>query len=231
PTAPTADQIARLMREAKAADLIRLTVNQETIWQSAVPEIVCGLANVVLPPGGFLQAVASAQHVMAKLIVDALPRRAKRAADLFSGLGAFTFPLAEHLSVTAYDSDGPAIEALKAAARSTAGIKPVVATQRNLFNMPLSRQELAPFDMVVFDPPRAGAKQQASMIAKAGVPVVVAVSCNPVTLARDIKLLLDARYVLKMIHAIDQFAYSTHVEALAVLWSAEHAQRNGPRVV
>ena len=81
----------------------------------------------------------------------------------------------------------------------------------------LSAKELEAFDAVVLDPPRAGARSQAQQIARARVPTVVAVSCDPGTLARDMRLLVDGGYAVESVTPIDQFQFSAHVEALAVL--------------
>ena len=101
--------------------------------------------------------------------------------------------------------------------RTAHGLKPITTLHRDLFREPLSRKELEPFDLAVFDPPRAGAKAQAEMLAKSKVPVVVAVSCNPATLARDARILIDGGYRLGKVTPIDQFHWSAHVEAVALL--------------
>jgi 23S rRNA (uracil1939-C5)-methyltransferase len=88
---------------------------------------------------------------------------------------------------------------------------------RDLFREPLSPKELERFDAVVFDPPRAGAAAQAAALAMSRVSTLVAVSCNPATLARDARILIDGGYTLERVTPIDQFLYSPHVEAVAVL--------------
>jgi len=108
------------------------------------------------------------------------------------------------------------VAALDKAARNTRGLKPIEAVRRDLFREPLSVPELDRFDGLVFDPPRAGAEAQARDIAASKVPVVVAVSCEPKTFARDAKILLDGGYELARVTPVDQFAYSTHVELVGV---------------
>ena len=78
-------------------------------------------------------------------------------------------------------------------------------------------QEFARVDAVVFDPPRQGAEAQARALAAGKVPVIVAVSCNPATFARDVKILLDGGYRLTRVTPVDQFRYSAHVEIVARL--------------
>ena len=154
---------------------------------------------------------------MAELIVAHLPRRTKRVADLFCGLGAFTFALARHVAVAAYDGDAAAIAALQTASRHMQGLKPITVKGRDLFREPLSRKELEAFEAVVLDPPRAGAKAQAEALAKSKVGTVLAVSCSPATLARDVRILVDGGYAIESLTPIDQFVYSPHTEAVAVL--------------
>jgi 23S rRNA (uracil1939-C5)-methyltransferase len=137
-------------------------------------------------------------------------------ADLFCGIGTLTFPLARISAVTAYDSDKRAMAAMSAAVRRTQGLKPIEARQRDLFRDPLSLRELNGFDAVVFDPPRAGAAEQAERLAQSKVPVIIAVSCSPATLARDARTLIDGGYNMGVVTPIDQFIYSPHLEAVAV---------------
>ena len=71
------------------------------------------------------------------------------------------------------------------------------------------------FDAVVIDPPRAGALAQADALAASRVPVVAWVSCDPVTFARDARVMLEGGYALDRIEVIDQFRWSPHVELTA----------------
>lgn len=212
----TFDDRAAVTRLASAAKILRLTVKGETVFETDRPQLRFGKALVTPQPGVFLQAVPQVEEAMTALILAAVGK-AKRVADLFSGLGTFTFPLADRAEVLAVDGDKAAIAALTDAVKHTQGIKPVTGKVRDLFREPLSAKELEPFDAVVFDPPRAGADAQARMIAKSKVPIVVAVSCSPSTMARDLKILIDGGYVLQSVTPIDQFVFSPHVEAIAVL--------------
>ena len=116
----------------------------------------------------------------------------------------------------AVDGDRQAIAALESAAKRTPGLKPIEAKGRDLFREPLSVKELERFDAVVFDPPRAGAAAQASALAQSRVATIAAVSCNPATLARDARILIDGGFALERVTPIDQFLYSPHIEAVAV---------------
>ncbi len=212
PLAPVA--VARLAAIAEAHRLARLTRHGELVAQRAVPTVRIGRAHVALPPGSFLQATAEGEAVLARLVLNHVGN-AGRVADLFAGIGPFALRLAERARVLAVDSDAAAIGALQQAAGAP-GLKPVETQVRDLFRRPLLPAELAPFDAVVFDPPRQGAEAQARALAGSQVPLVIAVSCNPATFARDARLLADGGYRLLVVTPVDQFRYSAHVEIVAL---------------
>lgn len=201
---------------AQRMRLVRLVVAGQAIVAGGAPVVTIGDAAVTVEPSVFLQAVPEAERRLADLCLAALPKRVKAIADLFSGVGTLTLPLAKRAPVTAYDSDKRAIASLTHAVRHAQGLKPVTAVLRDLFRDPLSVRELNGFDAVVFDPPRAGAAEQAERLAKSKVATVIAVSCNPATLARDARTLMDGGYTMSPVTPIDQFLYSAHVEAFAV---------------
>lgn len=200
---------------AATGGFARVTLNGSPLVLRARPELDMDGARVVAPPAGFLQAVAAAEAWMRVQVLAAMPKT-KRVADLFCGLGAFSYALARVARVLAVDNDKPSMAALQEALRHTQGLKPVDALLRDLFRDPLSAKELEGFGAVVLDPPRAGAQAQAQAIARSVVPVVVYVSCNPATFARDARLLVDGGYLLESVTPIDQFLFSDHVELLAV---------------
>ncbi len=197
-------------------DLARLAVNRELVIERRAPTIRIGKATVALPPGGFLQATAAGEAALARLVLDGA-RGARRVADLFCGIGPFALRLAEHASCFAFDSDTRALEALSRAARAAAGLKPVQAERRDLFRDPLPAAELNRFDAVVFDPPRAGAEAQARELAQSKAPIIVAVSCDPASFARDVSILVAGGYRIEAVTPVDQFKHSAHVEVVAVL--------------
>lgn len=196
--------------------MARLSVDGEIIVERVKPAIVFGNTQVYPPPGGFLQAVASAEQTMTDLVLTHLAK-AKRIADLFVGAGAFALRLAAKSEVHAVEGDAAALAALDRGFRFGTGLKRVTHEKRDLFRRPMMVKELNAFDGVVFDPPRAGAEDQSKLLARSDVPYVAAVSCNPLTLARDLRILLDGGYALKSVTPIDQFLWSPHVEAVALL--------------
>ena len=210
----SAGRLAALARVAEAHKLARLTRHGELVAQRAQPLLRVGRAQVPLPPGAFLQATAEGEQALGQLVAEHLGK-ARRIADLFAGIGTFALRLAEHARVYAADSDVNAVKALQRAAAATLGLKPVEVEQRDLFRRPFMAAEMKNIEAVVFDPPRQGAEAQARELAKSKMPIVVAVSCDAATFARDAKILIDGGYKLASVTPIDQFRYSHHVEIVA----------------
>ncbi len=203
--------------QAGRAGFLRLSLDGETLIEFDRPILSVGRARVSPPPDAFVQAVAGAEEAMAAFVTDHCSD-ARQAADLYSGFGAFALRLAEKSQVHAAESSGAAIHALDRAWRETGGaLKSLRAERRDLERRPFMPEELKSFDAVVFDPPRAGAEIQARELARSKVARIAAVSCNPVTLARDLRILVDGGYRVYSITPIDQFVFTPHVEAVALL--------------
>jgi 23S rRNA (uracil1939-C5)-methyltransferase len=209
----------RLRAPLRAAAAIRLSVNGATMIESAPPVVTFDGVAVSPPPAGFLQASREAEAAMTALVREELSG-ARKIVDLFCGCGTFSLPLARSASVRAFDADAPAVESLLRAASAAQamglGVNPVEARERDLFERPLSARELKGSDAIIFDPPRAGAEEQARMIAASDAPVVIGVSCNPASFACDAAILVAGGYRLDRVTPIDQFVYAAHVELVGV---------------
>lgn len=212
------DRQRRAVTEAalRLGCIARVSVDGEVVIEQQKPLLDFGGVKVSPPPGGFTQATRQAEEAMAELVLSHL-RKSKRVLDLFAGSGTFALRLARKAKVHAVEGDAHAIKALDFAARNTPGLKPVTAEKRDLFRRPMMVSELKGFDGVVFDPPRAGAEAQVKELARGAVKKVAAVSCNPMTLARDLRILVDGGYRIISVTPIDQFLWSPHVEAVALL--------------
>ena len=203
-----------LARLAEAQGFARLTWNGEMVALRAQPMQRFGRAMVAPPPGAFLQATAQGESALLHAIALAIGS-ARKITDLFAGVGTFALPLAERAEVHAVEGDKAMLAALDKAARATAGLHRVTVEARDLFRRPLEPDEFKGVEAVVIDPPRAGAEAQSHALAGAKVPVIAAVSCNPVTFARDAKILVNAGYSLDWVQVVDQFRWSPHVELAA----------------
>jgi 23S rRNA (uracil1939-C5)-methyltransferase len=197
-----------------ASTFTRLTWGDEPVFSDANPRLTLGTANVTPPPGAFLQATKDGEAALQSAVAEACDG-AKTVTDLFCGLGTFALPLAQTSSVHAVEAAPDLLDALTHAMRNTSGLKPITIERRDLFRRPLLPDELVKFDAVVIDPPRAGAEAQTIELAKAQVPVIASVSCNPVTFARDAAILTNAGYTLEWVQPVDQYRWSPHVELAA----------------
>jgi 23S rRNA (uracil1939-C5)-methyltransferase len=203
----------RLVKIALAHDLARLSNHGEVVVSNRTPMLAMGKAIVAPPPGVFLQATEMGEEILAaKVCVHAAG--ARHVADLFSGIGTFALRMAEFAKVDAFDLEEGALQALAKAA-CVNGFHKVTVAQRDLFTRPLRPAELERYDAVVFDPPRAGAEQQAKALAASQVPLIVAVSCNAESFARDAAILCSGGYELLRVEPIDQFRHTPHVEIVA----------------
>ena len=217
-------QRSALAALAARLGLARLSLHGDTIVTLRPPVLRVGPAMLLPPPGGFIQATQAGEDTLGALVIEGVGR-AKIVADLFAGVGPFALRLAQRASVHAVESDAAALAALDRAARETPGLRPVTIETRDLFRRPLLAPELARFDAVVFDPPRAGAEAQARALAASVVPVVVAVSCNAATFARDAALLAAGGYAIYRVTPVDQFLHSAHVEIVGVFTKTPQSRR------
>ena len=219
-------------------DRTPLTLEQKELWgQFATCQNICRLAvslkgkedfillretPYVLFDGipveshckGFLQPSKEADELLAEIVCGLLPTTSiKKIADLFCGRGTLSLPLSRHAAVEGYEMDTPALNALKAAAQQSK--RPITTIYRDLFKTPLSQAELKNYDVVVIDPPRAGAESQVCFAAASSIPTIIYVSCNPLTFARDARLLVEGGYTMASVQPLDQFRWTVHVEVIA----------------
>jgi 23S rRNA (uracil1939-C5)-methyltransferase len=200
---------------ANEHNLARVSFNSEIIIERQPPSVMIGEAKLTLPSASFLQATQAGEEILANLVLEHL-EEASKIADLFCGLGPYALRLAEFAAIYAADNDAASIAALTHAANNAQNLKAIEAVERDLFEMPLMPAELNKFEAVLFDPPRAGAKEQAEQLAASSVKLVVAVSCDPVSFARDAAILVEGGYDLKCVTPVDQFKYTAHVELVAL---------------
>jgi 23S rRNA (uracil1939-C5)-methyltransferase len=216
---PDLAMLEALAAFAEAQDLARLSWRAPDAAEptpAAIrrpPRVIFSGVPVELPPDAFLQASPEAEAMLVRAVLAGIGA-ADRVVDLHAGLGTFSFALAQRAAVHAVDGARPAVAALAAAA-ARAGIHRLGSECRDLEARPLLPEELARFDAAVFDPPRAGAKEQAAALARSGLRRIVAVSCNPASFARDARLLVDGGFRLTRVQPVDQFLWSPHVELVA----------------
>ncbi len=208
-------ELAHFARQRRFARISwRGEQDSELIAMLAAPVIRFGGVPVELPAGAFVQASPTAEAaLLAEVRIAATG--AKRIADLYAGCGAFSLPLAASAAVHAVEGHAESAKALDKAARQA--VARLTVEHRDLDRRPLQGDELKKLDLVVLDPPRAGARVQCEVLARSKVPTIAYVSCNPATFARDARLLVDGGYRLEKVVPVDQFLWSAHVELVAVL--------------
>ena len=213
------DRIAleRASAAADTADLARLSLDGEPIVMRRMPVLRMGRAIVAPPPGAFLQPTAEGEDLLARLAMEAIAG-ASRCVDLFSGIGTFSLRAASFAEVLAVETDSAMLEALKRAADGAGGaLKQVDVVRRDLLRTPLSSLEMKKIDAAILDPPRSGARLQAEQLGRAGVRKLAYVSCDPVSFARDVRVLNEYGFDLKSVTPVDQFRWSPHVEMVGAL--------------
>jgi 23S rRNA (uracil1939-C5)-methyltransferase len=188
----------------------------ETIIRRRAPTIAYAGIDVEIPPDAFVQPTEEGEAVLRDAVLAAIAG-SSRVVDLYAGCGAFSLPAAAAgIHVLAVDSAPDQVAALDAAARQARLGEFVTTERRDLNRRPIMAPDLAAFDAVILDPPRAGAMVQAKLLAAASVPTLVYVSCNPASFARDARILIDGGYALQSVTPVDQFLFSPHLELVAV---------------
>lgn len=204
---------AALARALAGLGIARLTMGRDLVFETAAPKVTLGGVPVMLPANPFLQSTRQGEAALQERVLE-ITGKSKAVVDLFSGVGTFALPLAAKAKVHAVEQDKAALEALAQAAR-VPGLKPVTTEVRDLFKQPLTGLELAPYDAVVMDPPRAGAEAQARVLVRSKVPIIAYVSCDAASFARDAALLVAGGYRAGPVTPIDQFLWSSHIELVA----------------
>lgn len=186
----------------------------ETVAQLRPATTTLSGTTIAPPPGAFLQASAAGEQAILAAVLAALPERLParaRIVELHAGCGTLSLALMRHGRVEAYEADGDACRTLRQAAGGQ-----IAVTQRDLVRQPLLARDLAGAAMVVLDPPWAGVGPQMTELAASTVRRVAYVSCNPQALSRDAAALAAAGWSLRGATVIDQFRWSSRVEAVAV---------------
>ena len=208
------DAIEALTAFCEANRLARVSVDEglgaETRYEPQPVSATLGGTQVPLPIGAFLQATEDGEAALVDAVREGV-NGAKRIADLFAGLG--TFALSLEGQVMAAEAGRDAVLALKSATARSG--RPIQVEHRDLYRRPFDARELAAFDAVVLDPPRAGAQEQVKELAASSVPQIAYISCNPATFGRDAEILVKGGYRLNWVRPVGQFRWSTHVELAA----------------
>lgn len=209
-----------LLDFASRHGLARLMIGEEegapvTLWEPDPVTMRFGDIAVAFPPHAFLQATADGEAALLAEVRRSLGD-AKTVADLFAGLGTFALSVANDVpgrKVYAAEAARDLVLALQGGGNRQPGR--IFAEHRDLFRRPLTAKEAERFEAIILDPPRAGARDQVAQLASAQVPLIVYVSCNPASFARDAAALVAGGYAIERVKPVGQFRWSTHVELVA----------------
>ncbi|MDF1734993.1 MAG: hypothetical protein P1U37_06885 [Minwuia sp.] len=210
------DLFMDLAEFAETHDLARLTLTgregETPIGARRQPVLEWPGLTVSPPPGAFLQTDRMVEAEMRRR-VRAAAEGAASVADLFCGVGTLTAGIPPVAEVLAIDSAADAVRSLRAGADKARRTN-ITTSVRNLTRDPLSAVEISPLDLVILDPPAAGARAQVEVLAGAGaqVPCIAYASCAPGTFARDARILIDGGYRLVSLTPFDQFHWSPEIE-------------------
>ena len=219
------DPVVLIGDDTYAADGVRIDAD---VLRWNVP-VGSGVESYYVRPSGFWQTHVRGAEVLANAVLAAAfgvgEAGAGRAVmELYSGAGLFSVPLARAVGesgrvVTLEGDEG----AVRDAGENLAAFDWVDAFAGNVDRegvVDLSGQLSAVPDVVVADPPRAGAGAEVcEAIAATGAPRVVLVSCDPAAGARDLRTLTEDGYHLESLQAWDLFPHTHHVEMVSVLRS------------
>ncbi len=193
----------------------------EPVVEKFPPLVDIAGVNVYIPAGCFMQASGEAERTLIGLVLKYLGNTEGNIADLFCGMGTFSYPLSRNIrnKITAVDSSAELLNAFAKSIHKNM-IPNIEIKNKNLFKYPLDENELKNFTAIVFDPPRAGASAQVAKMAALPLAArpqkIIAVSCNPESFVNDANILLEGGYCLKEITMVDQFIYSNHMELVAL---------------
>ncbi|MFC7049165.1 23S rRNA (uracil(1939)-C(5))-methyltransferase RlmD [Emcibacter nanhaiensis] len=214
---------------AEARDIARISW-RDTSLKRAAPEMLLERRQpivtfagrkILIPPGTFLQATREGEAALISRLLPHLKEGGKL-VDIFAGVGTFSVPALKKMAVHALEGNAEMVEALQKSVNLAPLQHPFSAEVRDLFIRPFLAHELEGFDIAVIDPPRAGAREQVAELAASSVPVIVMVSCNPATFARDARTLADGGYHMGPVTPVDQFLWSSHLEVVSVFSRSSH---------
>jgi 23S rRNA (uracil1939-C5)-methyltransferase len=213
------DRRTALAEFTENADVARLSWgtrrSAEAVITRRVPRLRLGEVDITPPPGAFLQATIPSEAAL-RTAVRIWLADARHVVDLYSGIGTLSLGLLPQRRVTLVEGDRAAVDAVQAGLRKAGFEGAGSGLLRDLASDPLRTAELDAFDAAIFDPPRAGAPAQAAEMAQSRLPIIVAVSCNPRSFARDARMLVEGGYRLEQLMPVDQFLWSAHVELAAL---------------
>lgn len=183
-----------------------------------------GAERIATSPGVFFQANALLLETLAQRVAECAGE-GRSAVELYAGAGLFTLPLSRRFEALLAVEGNAAAAADLARNLADAGALQVTARAAPVEDVLRELDGEAP-DALVLDPPRTGLPRGgAARLAAVAAKRIVYLSCDPATLARDLRTLGEAGYTLRSVEAFDLFPQTPHVETLAVMESGGDDRR------
>lgn len=183
-------------------------------WGSAGLLYIAATTDHWVSRGGFFQVNRYLVDEMVRVVTQG--REGRLAWDLYAGVGLFSRSLAKTFEqVVAVEAGQTAAADLSRALKGTGG-RAIHATTVEFLRSAVVQRERP--DLIVLDPPRAGVGAEVcALLVRLKTAELVYVSCDPVTLARDLQLLTESGYQLAELHLVDMFPQTFHIETIAIL--------------
>lgn len=199
--------------------MFRYRKTRDVLHCKKQPYVLIDNIRVAVDPWSFLQSSKAADRYLTQWIHSHItPSKTSKIYDLFCGRGTFTLPLSRVRETIGVELDQSALQALENANQALGeDARPITLVQQNLFEEPLKSNTFNPDDIVVIDPPRAGAQAQCEELARSRVGKIIYVSCNPETFARDCHILEKSGYTVTIVYVLDQFIYTPHLEVVGII--------------
>jgi 23S rRNA (uracil1939-C5)-methyltransferase len=197
-------------------------IGRETIRLEGHPHVREQIAGIkfLVSPTAFFQTNAIVAATLVDLVLAHAPAEPSlQIADLYSGSGLFTLPLAARgHRVTAIEENARAVEDGQANARLNR-LEDRVRFHRGRLEEAIPRLGRSQWDLAVIDPPRDGCPPDVlhRLLREMRPPAVVYVSCNPEALAGELPVMLDAGYSVRRVQPVDMFPHTTHIETVVRL--------------
>lgn len=192
-----------------------------TQWGADALSYTVGATSYRVTRGAFFQTNRFLAEELVKLVAQ--ERRGELVWDLYAGVGLFSLALAENFArVVAVETATPAVRDLQHnLARIGEQHRAIENTTLDFLKRTATPSSKNPPQLIVLDPPRAGLGMEVcALLAQVGAPEIVYVSCDPVTLARDLAALIESGYQLQPMHMIDLFPQTFHMETVSILRKA-----------
>jgi len=200
------------------SDEAGIPLRELAVWGEDALACTVGSHSYRVSRGAFFQVNRFLAQELVKLVAQ--DRRGELVWDLYAGVGLFSLALAENFErVVAVEVATPAVRDLQHnLARAGEQHRAIASTTLDFLKRTAAPSSKKPPELIVLDPPRAGLGMEVcKLLAVVGAPEIVYVSCDPVSLSRDLAALIESGYQLQPMHMVDLFPQTFHMETVSVL--------------